>query len=498
MKISTAFSIRAKVVVAFVGGGGKTTALFRLAGELVAQGKRVVTTTTTRIFAAQIRLAPQHVKLETGELEIGEIRRALERQPHVLVIGATNDDGKAFGIAPARVDELIALDEVDAVLVEADGSRMRPFKAPGEHEPVIPNSTTLLVPVVGIDVLGKPLNDEYVHRAELVAQLAGIPLETVLEPEHIARVLAHPQGGVKNKPRYARVIPLINKVENDAQRTSALEIAQRLLAFDAIDAVAIGAVRNHQLPTSNLQLPTTNFQPPTSNLQSQTPSIPTNEFVTTPFQLPISSLESRISAVILAAGGSTRMRGETKQLLPWGDATLVRNAVEIARGARVAEIVVVTGHRADQVERELRETGKVKTRVVFNPTWATGRASSVRAGIHALNAQSAAAVFINADQPFLTTSVLDALIARFAATRAPIVAPTFEGQPGSPVLFARELFDELALLTGDVGGKALFEKYRAQLERVAMDDARAAIDIDTPEEYRAAIQRMKDEGERGR
>src|SRR5205814_3295731 len=127
--------------------------------ELLAEGKRVVTTTTTRIFASQIQLAPQHLKLETGKLDSDEVMKALEQNRHLLVIGAESEGGKAFGIDPALVDDLAQIEGIDAVLVEADGSRMRPFKAPAEHEPVIPDSTTLLVPVVGIDVIGKTLTD---------------------------------------------------------------------------------------------------------------------------------------------------------------------------------------------------------------------------------------------------------------------------------------------------------------------------------------------------
>lgn len=455
MKLTQAFGIRAKEVVALVGGGGKTTTMFRLADELVTQGKRVVVTTTTRIFAAQIRLAPYHIFAADEAQALRDAQAALPMHPCVLVVGAASEGGKAFGIEPALIDALVALDEVDVVLVEADGSRMRPFKAPAQHEPVLSTTTTLLVPVVGISVVGKALNDEHVHRAELVAQLAGIPLHTVLEPTHIARVLGHAQGGLKNRPPNARVIPLVNQVEEDAQRAQALDIARRLLENDAIDAVAIGAVKNAQAP--------------------------------------ISRLESRVAAVILAAGGSTRMRGDAKQLLRWGDGTLVQNAAQIAARARVSEIIVVTGNRAEEVTRAL---AGAPARIVLNPDWASGRASSVRAGIQALSAKTAAALFINADQPFLTPQVIDALIARYATTRAAIVAPTFEGQTGSPVLFARELFDELAALTGDVGGKAMFEKYRARMETIPIDDARAAIDLDTPEDYAHA--REMGEGERER
>lgn len=450
MQLWRALNVQSKNVVAFVGGGGKTTAMFQLARELVAQNKRVVTTTTTRIFTAQIQLAPKHVLANDKAQMLRDVAVTLRDSPHVLVNGATVENGKTFGIPPEWVDELIALDKVDVVLVEADGSRMRAFKAPAEHEPVVPQSTTLLVPVVGADVLGKFLNEENVHRAGLVAQLAGIAQGTPLEVQHLARVLAHPRGGLKNRPAQARVIPLINKVETDEQQANALEIARQLLGHDDIQAVAIGAVKLSDAP--------------------------------------ISRLESRIAAVILAAGASARMRGESKQLLPWGDGTLVQNAVRVAQRARVSQVIVVTGSRADDVTGVLQG---MNARIVFNPGWASGRASSIRTGILALPGNIAAAFFINADQPFLTFELLDQIAARYASTLAPIVVPTFEGQSGSPVLFARELFKELAALTGDAGGKVLLEKYRAQVRHVESANLRAALDVDTPEEYSAAREMLE-------
>jgi len=468
MQLLQAFQIRDKEVVSFVGGGGKTTAMFRLAEELVAQGKRVVTTTTTRIFASQIQLAPYHIFAESNAQAIRDPRSAIREHPHVLVIGATNQEGKAFGVDTTLIDELSALDEIDVVLVEADGSRMRPFKAPAEHEPVIPSSTTLLVPVVGMDVLGRPLDEKHVHRAEIVSTLANIPLGTVLQIEHIARVLADARGGLKNKPMNVRVIPLINKVENKELLLNARVLADELLKYEGINAVAIGAVKMTQPPTSNLQLPTSNFQS------------------------PVSFLVSRIPAILLAAGGSTRMRGEVKQLLPWGETTIVGNAVNVAKQSRVSEIVVVTGNRAAEVEREIGETGK-QVRVVHNPDWATGRASSVRAGIHALGETVAGAIFINADQPFLTPQVIDTILEKFFETRAPIIVPTYEGKTGSPVLFARELFGELNALQGEEGGRDVLQKYREVLVKVEIADTRAGMDANTPEEY-ARARGMRDDG----
>jgi len=239
VKLSKALQIIPGDVVAFVGGGGKTTAMFRLAAEIVSGGGRVLTTTTTRIFAAQTRLAPVHVQ------SLPDLLEALKTSPHVLLTGdVDSDSGKAFGVPPDAISNLQSLVfnyeiSINNILIEADGSRMKPLKAPADHEPVIPDCATLVVPVVGIDALGKPLEERYVHRPELIAQI--FPGATVT-PEMVARVIASPLGGRKNVPGGARVIPLINKVETEAQWQLAKHLADLLRALPGIDDVVIGAV----------------------------------------------------------------------------------------------------------------------------------------------------------------------------------------------------------------------------------------------------------------
>ena len=242
MTLAEALGIAVDDVVALVGGGGKTTAMFRLAREIVEKGQRALTTTTTHIFAAQIALAPAHVIATDATRE--SVVAALGVHRHVLVVGATDTaTGRAAGISLDLFARLRAWCPRVCLLNEADGARMRPFKAPAEHEPAIPVHTTLVVPVVGADVFGKTLDAEHVHRPELVSTLTGAPLGGAVTPEIVARVLAHPEGGRKNVPADARVVVLINKVETLADRGSARETAERLLREPAIQAVVLGAVR---------------------------------------------------------------------------------------------------------------------------------------------------------------------------------------------------------------------------------------------------------------
>ncbi len=441
MLITQAVRIHAKEVIAFVGAGGKTTALFRLADELVAQNRRVITTTTTRLSAAQVQGHGNIVLLyDPAPAFLARVREAIRAEAHVTIIGERVEGDKVAGIPAVRIEELVSLDRVDAVLVEADGARLLPFKAPAAHEPVVPTATTLLVPVAGIMAAGEPLDERHVHRPEIIARLAGVPLGAEITPAVIAQVLGHPEGGLKGKPHGARAIPLVNQVETDEQLFAARAVSRLLLGVTGIDAVAIGAVQN-------------------------------------PSQ-PIRETYRRVSAIVLAAGAGTRMGDRIKQLLPWRGKTMLQNALEIAEQSIVNETVLVLGARSSEIRAAI---GPVSARIVDNPAWAEGHSTSIRAGLAALSPQIDAAVFINADQPLLTPGIVDALIRRHAAAGAHIVVPLYAGKRGSPVLFDRTHFAELSNLHGEQGGREVLLHH--PFEAVEWADQAANFDVDTPEDY---------------
>ena len=446
MQLEQSFRVRDHDVIAFVGAGGKTTAMFRLADELAAQGRHVVVTTTTRLFAAQVdALGTAPLRYDGSAGFVARVRAALANQPKILIVGEDVADDKVAGVPPAFIDELAALDAADVVLYEADGARMLPFKAPAAHEPVLADSTTLLVLVVGITAIGAPLDDAHVHRAETVARLAGARLGDSVTPTIAARVIAHPEGGLKARPRGARVSVLVNQVETEAQLDAARQTARWLLGYNEISAVALGAVQHAH---------------------------------------PIREAHRRVAAIVLAAGEGTRMQGRVKQLLPWRGKTLVENAIGVAAASRAAETLVVLGARAAEIRAVIQDA---PARVVLNRDWETGHASSLRAGLDALSRETDAAIFVNADQPFLTTDVIDRVVQRYYETGASIVVPLYAGKRGSPVLFDRVHFDELKSLRGEQGGRELLAKHREQIQFVGFADARMALDVDTPEEYESIV-----------
>jgi probable selenium-dependent hydroxylase accessory protein YqeC len=144
---------------------------------------------------------------------------------------SATSEGKLQGIPPLWVDALAGA--ADALLVEADGAAGKPLTAPRAYEPVIPASAEIVVPVAGTDAIGAPLSPEHVHRASEMAELLGVEPGTHLSPPLIARILLGPGGNVKGAPARARLIPLVNKVDDAASLAAARVLAQELLRAGA-------------------------------------------------------------------------------------------------------------------------------------------------------------------------------------------------------------------------------------------------------------------------
>jgi molybdenum cofactor cytidylyltransferase len=191
-----------------------------------------------------------------------------------------------------------------------------------------------------------------------------------------------------------------------------------------------------------------------------------------------------IAGVILAAGSSSRL-GRPKLLLPLHGEPLIRHTVRRALQSSLDEVIVVVGHEGEAVSAAIAD---LPVEIVPNPDSALGQSTSVVAGIEALAEPHAAVVFLLGDQPGIDPQAIDALIAAWKASHAPIVAPRYRDTIGNPVLFDRRIFPELRALGGDVGARAIIRKYQAkgELELVPVD-ASAPPDVDTEEDYTAML-----------
>ena len=225
--LADALGVKPGEVVAFIGAGGKTTAIYCVAADLAARGLQVIVTTTTKIFPPD---RPE-IALVLEEAGWGTLAAraaaAFGRAKVVAVASKRLADGKLEGIRADTIGALRGIRGVGAVLVEADGAARKPFKAPAGHEPVIPPATTLLVVVVGAGALGQPLSAEVAHRPELVAQQAGLRMGDPLTPEAVARVLLGREN-LRGRPPGARLAALITKAIAPPARSGAERLARLL------------------------------------------------------------------------------------------------------------------------------------------------------------------------------------------------------------------------------------------------------------------------------
>jgi molybdenum cofactor cytidylyltransferase len=225
----------AHFVVSFVGAGGKTTALFQLAHEL-AKDKPVLVTSSTHLGAWQIPLADCHSAANrTEDVQIPE-------QGVYLVTGET-ENNRTKPVSEAVMKwlhaEAVSLDL--PLLVEADGSRRKPLKAPAAHEPPIPNFSDLVVHVTGLSALGKLLTEEQVYEAEIFSRLSGLSLGDPVTPQAVTSVLTHPQGGLKNIPPRARRVALLNQADTAELQSVGGSMARELLG--SFDFVIVGSLQ---------------------------------------------------------------------------------------------------------------------------------------------------------------------------------------------------------------------------------------------------------------
>lgn len=191
-----------------------------------------------------------------------------------------------------------------------------------------------------------------------------------------------------------------------------------------------------------------------------------------------------IAGIVLAAGRSSRL-GRPKQLLSIHGEPLLRYTVRRILASALDEIIVVIGHEADAVRAAIAD---LPIEVVFNPDAALGQSTSVIAGLRALTPGTEATVFLLGDQPGIDPAVIDALIASWQETGAPVVAPRYADGIANPVLFDVRVFPELAGLRGDTGARAIVrarEKH-GELSTVAIPWP-APPDIDTEADYAAML-----------
>ena len=193
-----------------------------------------------------------------------------------------------------------------------------------------------------------------------------------------------------------------------------------------------------------------------------------------------------ISAVILAAGESRRMGKQNKLLLPVGGGALLVKLVKSVCDSDVGQVLVVIGHEAEKIRRELNE---LPLSFVYNPNFREGMTTSIKSGVKKVSPDCDGFLICLADMPFINTPEINKLIHAYVQNRIKekrlIVVPEFQGQRGNPVLFSSEFRNDILEYKKESGCRGVIMNYPESVKEIKMDNNNMLLDVDTLEDYQS-------------
>jgi molybdenum cofactor cytidylyltransferase len=182
--------------------------------------------------------------------------------------------------------------------------------------------------------------------------------------------------------------------------------------------------------------------------------------------------------------------GRTKQLLPWGNSTIIEQVVSNTLESKVDEVIVVLGYQADSIAPRIADK---PVKVVLNRDYHQGISSSIRCGLDFISEDSDGVMIVLGDQPLIGKETINKLVEEFAKSRHGIAAPVYRRRIGHPVIFAARYKPELSRLAGDVGAKKIIESHPDDILEVEASSESIFIDIDNERDYRSQNKASMDE-----
>jgi probable selenium-dependent hydroxylase accessory protein YqeC len=230
--------------------------MFRLAKELLLTEKKVVTATTTKILEPSSEETPC-LLVHSDEEKLKQLAlQHIDQFRHITLARERLESRKLKGISPDLISFLWNSPQIDMMIIEADGAAGRPVKAPREWEPVIPSHTTLVVGLLGVDGVGKELNEKNLFQAERISQLTGIPMGRKMTCGGMAILMVDPLGIFKGTPHSSRRVAFINKVDLPGGMKWGREIGKEILKKGSpqIKRVILGRLKR-EFPVAEVMFP---------------------------------------------------------------------------------------------------------------------------------------------------------------------------------------------------------------------------------------------------
>lgn len=426
-----------KELICFVGAGGKTTSMFLLAQELKSLGKKVLVTTTTAIFYPEENEYDEII-IEDN-IEINKIEKSINNGS-ILVIGKeVTNQRKLKGIEKDTITDIFNKGIFDYILVESDGSKRKPIKAPASHEPVLPTLCTKVIGLIGLDSIGKKIDSEFVHRPEIFTKITNSNIGDLITEDIVFNLVSNENGLFKDASIDTKKYLILNKCDNESNKESAIIIKDLIKKSGfKINKIIIASMTNKKKYDDS---------------------------------------KNNITAIILASGFSNRM-GKQKLLLEIENIPIIERVIKAVKNSKINEIILI--YRDDKI-KDIGNKYEIKT--FYNDNADKGQSEAIKLGVKNSSKESKAYMFFVGDQPYLDSVVINEIIHTFNKENNKIIVPKYNDKNGNPVLFSSILKENLLNLNGDIGGKSIINELKSEVKYMYFENEKMGIDIDTAEEY---------------
>ena len=432
------------VFASIVGAGGKTTLLYLLGNHLLEAGFNVLLTTTTMVYYPDSDENINNLTFWGSKIIESEFMQEFKQ-------GFEQDKRKIKGFEKEEMERFVRsgqFNDFDFVLIEADGAKRMPIKAPKENEPVVIDFSDIVLGVVGLDSLGKAINEENTHRPAELIKIFNKDLGDIINENDIKNLVLSENGLFKNSPDFAKKILVLNKADSVERLKSGKKIID--LLDNKIDYLVISSLKKGKIHK-------------------------------------LVNMWPKISIVVFAAGEGIRMGVEKLMLEIDGNSILDRvlNTIELLESVETTKSLVTTEtilvYSADRV-RELAEKHKIDI-LIKNSEPEKGMSSSLKLAVGKTSPDSDAFMFFMGDQPFISKKTIEKLIGKWLEDNSRIVVPCFAGKKGNPVIFPSNFRKQLMEVTGDKGGREIINLNFNKINFVEIEESFEGYDIDDPATY---------------